>query len=395
MAQKTIVIWGAGKIGRGFVADLFHAAGYGIVLVDESATLIAQLREAGRYTVVRAESPEQRQDVVIENYTALSTAQTEEISEAIAATDILVVSVFPQHFAPVAQQLASGITYRRAKRPNAPLDIILCTNLAHAGPQFRTLLQETLPPDAQAYMRSNVGVVETLVIRIAAEPPAELRQREPLLVWTNGYQKLPVDRHAFKGEIPRVPGLHLVDDMRAEEIRKLYTYNMFQAALAYMGALRGYNLATECLADPEVRAEAQGALDEVSLALQAEYSFSADDMARWNDNVVTQTNNPLLGDTVKRLGADPRRKLRREDRLIGPTLLARKHGIEPRHLVRAIASGLRYNDPDDPGVTFVQGRLAALGLSAALYEVCGLTEADRDLVEAIVRAYDDLFVSSQ
>jgi mannitol-1-phosphate 5-dehydrogenase len=395
MAQKTIVIWGAGKIGRGFVADLFHAAGYGIVLVDESATLIAQLRDAGRYTVVRAESPERRQDVVIENYTALSTAQTEEISEAIAATDVLVVAVFPQHFAPVAQQLASGITYRQAKRPNAPLDIILCTNLAHAGPQFRTLLQETLPPDAQAYMRSSIGVVETLVIRIAAESPAELRQREPLLVWTNGYPKLPVDRHAFKGEIPRVPGLHLVDDMRAEEKRKLYTYNMFQAALAYLGALRSYNLATECLADPEVRAEAQGALDEVSLALQAEYSFSADDMARWNDNVVTQTNNPLLGDTVKRLGADPRRKLRREDRLIGPTLLARKHGIEPRHLVRAIASGLRYNDPDDPGVTFVQGRLAALGLSAALYEVCGLTEADQDLVEAIVQAYDDLFVSSQ
>ena len=395
MEQKTIVIWGAGKIGRGFVADLFSAAGYGIVLVDASSTLVAQLREAGRYTIVRAESPERRQDVVIEGYTPLSTAQADELTEAIGATDILALAVFPQHFGQAAQQLATGIAYRKAKRPNAPLDILLCTNLAHAGPQFRTLLQEALPADAQAYMESSVGVVETLVIRMAAEPPAELRQREPLLVWTNGYPELPVDRHAFKGEIPRVPGLRLVDDMRAEEIRKLYTYNMFQAALAYLGALRGYNLATECLADPEVRAEAQGALDEAGLALQAEYNFSADDMAGWNDNVVTQTNNPLLGDTVKRLGADPRRKLRREDRLIGPTLLARKYGIEPRHLVHAIASGLRYNDPDDPGVTFVQGRLAALGLSAALYEVCGLTEADQDLVEAIVRAYDDLFVSSQ
>jgi mannitol-1-phosphate 5-dehydrogenase len=390
MAHKTIVIWGAGKIGRGFVADVFQAAGYGIVLVDESATLITQLREAGRYTVVRAESAERRRDVVIEGYTAWSTAQTEKIAEAVTAANILAVAVFPQHFAQVAQQLGPGITHRRAKRPNAPLDILLCTNLAHAGPQFRASLQDALPPDAQSYAKSSVGVVETLVIRMAAEPPAELRQREPLLVWTNGYPILPVDRHAFKGEIPRMPDLRLVDDMRAEEIRKLYTYNMFQATLAYLGALRGYNLATECLADPEVRAEAQGTLDEAGLALQAEYDFSADEMVRWNDNVVTQTNNPLLGDTVKRLGADPRRKLRREDRLTGPTLLARKHGVELKHLVRAIAAGLRYNNPDDPGAVHVQQRIAILGLSAAAREVCELTEAEPDLIEAVTRAYHHL-----
>ena len=67
------------------MADLFHAAGYGIVLVDESATLIAQLREAGRYTLVRAASPERREDVEIEGYTALSTAQTAELAKAVAA----------------------------------------------------------------------------------------------------------------------------------------------------------------------------------------------------------------------------------------------------------------------------------------------------------------------
>jgi mannitol-1-phosphate/altronate dehydrogenase len=71
MAHKTIVIWGTGKIGRGFVADLFHTAGYHIILVDESPTLITQLREVGGYTVMRAESAEQRKDVVIEGYTAL------------------------------------------------------------------------------------------------------------------------------------------------------------------------------------------------------------------------------------------------------------------------------------------------------------------------------------
>jgi mannitol-1-phosphate 5-dehydrogenase len=230
MAHETIVIWGAGKIGRGFVADLFQAAGYGLVLVDESATLITQLREAGHYTVVRAESPERRQDVLIESYTTLSTAQTAEISEAVAAANILAIAVFPQHFAQVAQQLAPGIAYRQAKRRDAPLDVVLCTNLAHAGPQFRDLLHDALPPEAREYMESHIGIVESLVIRIVTKAPSELHRREPLLVWTNGYPELPVDRHGFKGEIPQVAGLRLVDDMRAEETRKLYTYNTFQAA---------------------------------------------------------------------------------------------------------------------------------------------------------------------
>jgi mannitol-1-phosphate 5-dehydrogenase len=387
MAQKTIVVWGAGKIGRGFVADLFQAAGYGIVLVDASQTLVAQLRAAGRYTLARAASPERREDVQIEGYTALSTAQTAELAEAVAAANILAVAVFPQHFAQAAQQLASGIARRRAKRPDAPLDIVLCTNLTHAGPQFRAMLQDALPPDARDYMESYIGIVESLVIRIVTQAPDEMHQRDPLLVWTNGYPELPVDRRGFKGDIPLVSGLRLVDDMRAEETRKLFTYNTFQAALAYLGARRGYDLAVECTADPEVQSEAAGALDEASQALQAEYGFSAGEMMDWVRDVVTQTTNPVLGDTVKRLGADPRRKLRREDRLVGPALLARKHAVEPRHLVPAVAAGLRYDDRDDAGAAYIQQRIATLGLTTVIREVCGLTEAELDLIEAVAQAY--------
>lgn len=387
MSQKTIVVWGAGKIGRGFVADLFYSAGYRLVLVDASETLVTQLREVGRYTVVRAESADRRQDVVIESYTALPTSQTEQIAEVVAASDVLAVAVFPQHFAQVAQHLAPAIAHRQSKRPDVPLDILLCTNLAHAGPQFCGLLKNASSPESGGYSESHVGVVETLVIRIATEPPAELHQHEPLLVWTNGYPELPVDRHAFKGDIPPVSGIRLVDDMRAEEMRKLYTYNMFQAALAYLGARRGYNLAVECAADPDIHAEAEGSLNEASRALQAEYNFAADEMAHWIKGVVTQTTNPALGDTVKRLAADPRRKLRREDRLVGPTLLARKHGVQPKQLVRAIAAGLHYDDPNDPGAVYVQRRIASLGPSEALREICGLTEAELDLIEAVAQAY--------
>lgn len=386
--QPTIVILGAGRIGRGFVADLFAAAGYHLVLVDQSAELVAALRAAGRYTVVCAENAERRSDHVIAGYEAYATGQHAEIAHAVAAADLLAVAVFPDAFKAVAHGLLPGLARRRQERPDAALDILLCANLSHAAVHFRTALDAAAPEEMRAYLNGRIGLVETLVMRMVADPPAAERAREPLLVWTNGLAQFPVDGRAFRGPLPDVPGLRPVADMRAEETRKLYTYNMCHAALAYLGSLRGHNLTVDCLADPWVRGEVEAALDEVSRALQTVYGFSAAEMARWNAGVIAQTDNPTLGDRVARHGADPRRKLKRSDRLVGPALLARAHGIPPIHLAHAIAAAFRFSNPDDPGAAYVRGRVAAIGLPAAVAEVCELGPEDDDLRTLICEAYE-------
>jgi mannitol-1-phosphate 5-dehydrogenase len=390
MAGNTMVIWGAGRIGRGFVADLFAAAGYRLVLVDQSPELVGALAAAGRYTVVRAEDATRRSDQVIAGYEALTTAQIDELSAAVVAADLMSVAVFPQHFPAVAHSLVPCLVRRRGARPEAPLDILLCANLSHAARHFRAALRAELPEEMNAYAEEHIGLVDTLVMRMVADPPAVERQREPLLVWTNGLAEFPVDRRAFRGPWPRAPGLRPVDDMQAEETRKLYTYNMCHAALAYLGAGRGHTFTVDCLADPWIRVEVEGALDEVSNALQAEYGFSADEMARWNRGVLQQTDNPALADRVARHGADPRRKLKRADRLVGPALLARKRGILPTHLARAIAAGFLFRNPDDPGAVYVQERVAAVGLPAAVRELCELAADEEDLAQMILAAWRNL-----
>jgi mannitol-1-phosphate 5-dehydrogenase len=243
-----------------------------------------------------------------------------------------------------------------------------------------------VPDDLRPAAADYIGVVESLVIRTVVEPPAHESQREPLLVWTNGYGELPVDRTAFKAALPQVAGLRPIDNMPAQEMRKLYTYNMCHAVLAYLGALRGYELAVECLADPAIRSTAEGALAEASLALQAECGFAADEMARWNAEVLMRTDNPSLGDRVARQAADPRRKLRRADRLTGPALLAYRHGSAPCCLARAMAAALRYRDPADPGACYVQARVMELGLRAAISELCELQPDEQGLATLVLAA---------
>ena len=411
MTQPNILVWGAGRIGRGFAADLFDAAGYRITFVDQSEPLVASLRERGQYIIVCAESAEHRRDRVISRFRAYTTAQIEEIAAAITDADIMAVCVFPKDFAAVAQAILPGLLKRQQERPAAPFDVILFTNLAHAGPQFYRCLEEAKFFDkSSSSLNESLGIVETLVIRMVAEPPSEELARDPLLVWTNGYAELPADRRGFKGTIPALPGLRLVDDMRAEEMRKLYTYNTFHAAVAYFGRLHGHEKVVDCLTDPQVSAEAEAALAESSAALQAEYGFTTAEMSRWNAGVLAQTNNPALRDTVARFGADPRRKLARTDRLIGPILLCRQHGLPFDHLARTAAAALHQfvQEANERGQTRMKNETVLFGNSnprpprlsasefplASIKEVCGLNsdagDDVADIVAAIAAAYHQI-----
>lgn len=389
MTQPTILIWGAGRIGRGFCGDLFADAGYHLVLVDQAPALVEALRVRRRYTVVRTTGTA-RQDRVIDGLDVLSTAQATAVEAALAAADLIAVAVFPRDFPAVARQMVPGLLRRHDERPAVPLDVILCTNLAHAGPAFREPLLAALPPGCRAWAEAQIGIVESLVIRMVADPPPEELARDPLLVWTNGYAGFPVDGRAFKGPLPALPGLRAVDDMRLEEQRKLYTYNTFHAALAYLGALRGHVRIVDCLADPWVTSAARAALGEAGAALTATYGLPDEEMCRWMEGVIDQTDNPALGDTVARFGADPGRKLRRDDRLVGPLLLARRRGIETPGLIRALAAALRYQDADDAGAILVREKVETLGVEEAARVLCGLNPDEADLVQAIAHAYHHL-----
>ena len=48
MSKKEVVLIGAGKIGRGYLAELFDAAGYHLTFLEYSPELTAALREQGK-----------------------------------------------------------------------------------------------------------------------------------------------------------------------------------------------------------------------------------------------------------------------------------------------------------------------------------------------------------
>ncbi len=426
MRDKKVLIWGAGKIGRGFIAPLFIDSGYTVFFLDSSEKLLKSLSDAGRYPVRMISTNGEVKSFEVSGYETLSFSYLKKEGASngsgngkdnfnpILTFNLIVVSVPVFALRDVAFRLSEVLKIRALKngagdgnRVLSPLDIILCTNILHPAESFRDYLVEGLmdvglvstKEEALSFIEKNVGIVESLVIRMAPTPSEELLKENPLYVVTDNYPELPVDGNAFKNGIPPVAGLRVVSNMRAEETRKLYTYNLAHAVLAYVGSVYGYSLIADVADDAIVRGIAISALDEVGKALSDEFGFSEREMAEWNDTVIRRIKNPALKDSVERIGADPVRKLRDGDRLIGAAKLALKHGIKPVNILKGTAAGFLFNNRDDVKAKEIQELIHKDGIDKAIKEISGLSwkkgSDDYYMIERIKNFYYGFKIGSR
>ena len=83
-----------------------------------------------------------------------------------------------------------------------------------------------------------------------------------------------------------------------------------------MGAQKGYTQLYEGGTDPEIIAIARQAAIETSEAQIAEFGFDKKEQYGWVEAAFAKFADNSLPDPISRNGADPARKLSRNDRLI-------------------------------------------------------------------------------
>jgi len=384
--SKIAVIIGAGRIGRGFLGEIFTKSGYGVTYIDIDHALVDQLRSAESYTIFKS-SKERTDTVSIKGFHALHTSQVGEICEIISDASAIVAVAVPSESLPaVADTLTLAIAKRAMDIPDIPLDVLMCVNAISPAGRMRALLDSLLGGAALSYMRGMVGIVDTIVMCMSPDPSKEILAKDPLGVQNNGYPVMRVDAGAFKGKIPDSAMISPCTNMYAEEMRKIYTVNMSHAALAYVGAARGHVSVMEAVYDPRVMAVVEGALEESAYGLSHTFGFSKREMASWNREVLDMLDNPLLQDSLSRLGADTARKLAVGDRLVGPALLCLRAGRMPKNLISAVAHGYLFTLSDDTGTRKTQDIIKRNGVVTALEILSGF-DLKHPLQNAVLEAY--------
>lgn len=361
--SKTAIIFGAGKTGRGFAAHLAFLGGADIILVDKNKQLVTELQKAGTYNIQVLDAAEKNCTI---NVSAAYHIDDTGWHEAFVQTGLALTAVFGNNLEALAACLAPALQKRAAEKPEAVLTIITCENRTNAAQVLKESVRQKLGEEERAWLSTQVGFSEAIIFRTCLEAAPG---QDPLTVRAQAFFELPCDADGIKGDLP-VYGLKPLQNFKDQLRRKIYTYNCINAVICYVGAQKGYVQLYEATSDSDVLAIAKKAASESSRALIAEFGFSPEEQEAWTKSAFVKFSDRNIPDPIERNAADPLRKLGREDRLIGPALLALKHQIYPEGLLEGIIACFAYTDPvtNTSGALMIRQR----GTDAVLNEVCGL-----------------------
>jgi len=333
------VMYGGGNIGRGFIGMLFSASGYDVTFVDVVDAGVEKLNRDHKYPV-RVLSNEGHTDIEVTNVSAVDGKNADAVAETIANADLLATAVGVNVLKFIVPNVAEGIR-RRMARNGGPLDIIICENLMDANKVVEGMLKALLSADEQAWFDANIGLVEASIGRMVPVQTEEMKDGNPMRVCVESYGYLPVDKAAFKGEIPQIKNMVPFEPFDFYIKRKLYVHNMGHATCAYLGNLLGLEYIYESIDHDDVHIVVKMAMEESALALSKHYGVPLEAITLHINDLLYRFTNAALKDTCKRVGGDPARKLSAHDRLIGSSSLVIENGDVPAYIAIGAAAGLK------------------------------------------------------
>ena len=374
--MKTAIMYGAGNIGRGFIGKVFADSGYEVCFLDIMQEIIDEMNARGEYTV-RIVSNDGEKDTTVKPVRAVNSLTDQAIDE-IVNCEIMATAVGVNVLPRIAPVIAKGMV-ARMERTGRPLDVILCENQLGADELMRGWIYEQLTDAQRAWADENLGLVEASIGRMVPPLTPEMRAVDKLLICVEPYAELPVDRDAFKGEIPDLVGLIPYTPFEFYIKRKLFLHNGGHALCASLGYQKGYEYIWQAIADPEIYAAAKASMMTSAEALVRKFGEGVRENVESNvTDLLFRFQNKALKDTVARVGADPVRKLRRNDRIVGAALFAIEQGVDPTPIVNGIAAALRFDRAEDATAPEIQKALREQGVGYVLKHYMGL-EPDEEL----------------
>ena len=351
--SQSIVIVGAGAIGRGFLPWCFAERRYEFVFVDANPRLVEQLDERAEYTIFMVKDGRLAPRTVRVRR-ALLPAQFHAGDHRDAAA--VFVNVGPRNVESVAH-LVSGLS----------CPVISCENDPATVDQLR----------AGSGRREIYFAIPDVIASNTA--PAELLAQDPLsVICENG--RLFVDEAAAGVDCDWV--LCNRQELDKQWTAKLYLHNTPHCIAAYLGSWVGAAYVHEAMRFPAVAAIVKGAMTEMLTSLKLRWNIPHPFLDWYAEKELARFSSELLFDPISRVAREPLRKLELEGRLLGAAQICLSSGFVPANILTGIASALLFQaDGDaDNHLAFMR---RALRPSALLTHVLNLRKGEA--LECVLR----------
>ena len=281
--MKKFIMYGAGNIGRGFIGQLFSLSDYSVGFVDINQEVIGRLNQDKEYPV-DVVSGDTLEEIIVKNVYGIDGGNIDLVSDEIASADIMATAIGVNVLKFIAKPIALGLK-KRFENGAKPFNIIICENLIGADEFLKGLIKAQIPEYSDR-IDKEIGFVEASIGRMVPVMTEEKKRGNPLRVYVEPYNILPVDKDAFKGEIPDVKNLYPFAPFNLFIQRKLFMHNMSHATCAYLGYLKNYTYIYESVADFDIKFVAYKALTQSALAVAKENGVEIEGLLAHAENLL-------------------------------------------------------------------------------------------------------------
>lgn len=370
---RTFVGFGFGAIQSGlFLYESFRSGAFGrLVVAEVLPDVVNAIRQADRHFIVNiahTDRIEQARIGPIEIENPAEAADRERLIEAIAqahelATAIPSVKYYVSNGSGSLDRVLAAGLRRKAARQEPPAVIYTAENNNHAAEILQEQVLAHIPAAERDSVLAKVRFLNTVIGKMSGikTDPAEIAALQlarvvpgsdrAFLVET--FNRILISKIAFEaGAFERgITVFEEKNNLLPFEEAKLYGHNATHALAAYLGARLGVQYIADLVTAPGAMAFLRQAfIQESGAALVQKYNgmdplFTPAGYQAYADDLLARMTNPLLQDSVERVGRDPQRKLGWNDRLIGTIRLALGQGIEPARFAFGAAAALGELDP--------------------------------------------------
>ena len=293
--MKLAIHFGAGNIGRGFIAPVLQENNYEVVFVDVNKELIEQINLLQRYKV-KSISLNASSDIFVKNISGLLLDDEEFLNEKLAKADLITTSVGPKFVKDIFNLVSSTKTEKIQT-------FIAFENMYRASTS--NLTESGL---------STLVLIDAVVDKIV--PPQNITSLDVIV---EEYGSIILDNNVNTKPLNESK-IVSYSNYEHEFYKKLWLLNGLHLKLAYFGLSRNIKYIHEILSNQEGLDFAERAIDSLSKAYSL-FSNSTEDLKDFKQTILNRFSMPEIQDEVTRIARNPQIKFSKDERFERPLRL--------------------------------------------------------------------------
>ena len=293
--MKLAIHFGAGNIGRGFIAPVLQENNYEVVFVDVNKELIEQINLLQRYKV-KSISLNASSDIFVKNISGLLLDDEEFLNEKLAKADLITTSVGPKFVKDIFNLVSSTKTEK------------IQTFIA-----FENMYRASTSNSTESGL-SKLVLIDAVVDKIV--PPQNITSLDVIV---EEYGSIILDNNVNTKPLNESK-IVSYSNYEHEFYKKLWLLNGLHLKLAYFGLSRNIKYIHEILSNQEGLDFAERAIDSLSKAYSL-FSNSTEDLKDFKQTILNRFSMPEIQDEVTRIARNPEIKFSKDERFERPLRL--------------------------------------------------------------------------